>query len=268
MENVETVEVTVTERHYQHTEGCEHAAAAKQQQSRDAGEVEVHEMWEAKAERELQYENAHFEPDSEVFDAAERAMEVTSTHLLVISAMTDEALHAEVVNSRDVFLRFCAKTQAHVRQRLIPLCEEIIKRFKRPGLAGKYRLNGQPTVEAYFRSSLGLNYSTVRSWFALERYGDHEKLRTPFRTPSYRPHFPMIEDNTPHTTTGRDFEKIRKLANKIVEVALAHDIDLRPAATDLLIIAGQQFATKGEAEWLDPAGALRHAGRSEQQWQS
>src|SRR5207253_5470141 len=35
--------------------------------------------------------------------------------------------------------------------------------YKQQGRAKPYRLNGCPTVEAYFES-LSLNYSTVRSW--------------------------------------------------------------------------------------------------------
>jgi hypothetical protein len=46
---------------------------------------------------------------------------------------------------------------------LIPALNQIIQRYKQQGRATAYRLNGCPTVEEYFES-IGLNYSTVRSW--------------------------------------------------------------------------------------------------------
>ena len=255
MEN-ETVEVTATG----NPEGSEQASVPNQQ-GRHEAELEVHEMWEAKEERWQQQENLHYDADSEVFSEAERAIELTPSEKLAISAMKDEDLHNAVVAARNVSLYLCAKAQAQARQRLIPLCEEMRKRFKRPGL--KNRPFGLPTVEDYFKS-VGLNYSTVRGWCAREKYGDRDKLKTAFfRTPEPRLRFPMISvDNTPYARTGPDFEKIRKLAENLVAIAQGHDINLQPAATDLLIIAGRQFATKGEADSLDPAAALKYVGRN------
>ena len=46
---------------------------------------------------------------------------------------------------------------------LIPALNQIIHRYKQQGRAAQYRLNGCPTVGEYF-GSIGLNYSTVRSW--------------------------------------------------------------------------------------------------------
>jgi hypothetical protein len=230
-------------------------------QQRFAEELEVFNMWEAKEELVVEQANTQFEEDGKVFDAAERAIRTTPAQAAAIAAMTDLDLGKEIVNARNVFCGSLAKAQAQARQRLIPLCEEMRKRYKRPGL--KDRPFGLPTVDAYFRS-IGLNYSTVRGWCAREKYSDRNKLRTAFFvTPEYRPPYPMIEgDNTPYARRGSDLEKIRKLANKIVAIAQGHDINLQPAATDLLIIASRKFATKYDADWLDPAAALKQPSSS------
>ena len=265
MENVETVEVTATGNPLNSnallppTEDSEQASDATQRRFEE--QVEVHNLWKAKGERAAQQQNLHYDADSKVFVEAELAIELTPSEKLEISKMKDEDLHNAVVAARNVSLYLCAKAQAQARQRLIPLCEEMRKRFKRPGL--KNRPFGLPTVEDYFKV-VGLNYNTVRSWCAREKWSDREKLKTAFfMTPTYTPRFPMISvDNTPYARSGPDFEKIRKLAEKIVAIAQGHDINLRPAATDLLIIAGRQFATKGEADSLDPAAALKCVGRN------
>jgi len=166
--------------------------------------------------------------------------------MAAISAMTDQDLHKELVNSRNVLRMFCAKTQAHARQRLIPRCEEMRKRFRRPGL--KDRPFGLPTVEYYFTNILGLNYSTVRSWFARGKYTHNEKLRTAlFTTPQYVPPFPMLGRR--YEGINKDFQKIRKLVAQIVVIGEGHDIDLSAAATDFLLLAGRKFATKGDVEF-------------------
>jgi hypothetical protein len=57
----------------------------------------------------------------------------------------------------------CVGAETYAIDILRPYCEEIIARYKMPGVAEKNRPNGKPTVEAYFRS-ISLKYSTVRSW--------------------------------------------------------------------------------------------------------
>ena len=79
-------------------------------------------------------------------------------------AATNEQLHAHMLAARNGLLLRCADTHNYVTQVVVPACEAIILRFKMPGVAAKHRPNGQPTVEAYFKS-IDLKYTTVRSWF-------------------------------------------------------------------------------------------------------
>jgi hypothetical protein len=85
--------------------------------------------------------------------------------------LTTNQLHQQTLNARDAFFKMCAGAETYAADVLLPLCEQIIKRYKLPGIAAKHRPNSQPTVEAYFRS-ITLNYSTVRSWI------HRKKLRT------------------------------------------------------------------------------------------
>jgi hypothetical protein len=79
------------------------------------------------------------------------------------SSLPNDALHRVVQVARNGFAQRSLEWHGALVE-LIPACEEIIKRFKLPGVPPKDRPNGQPTVQAYF-ASIGLNYSTVRSWF-------------------------------------------------------------------------------------------------------
>jgi hypothetical protein len=84
------------------------------------------------------------------------------------SNLTPNQLHQQTPNARVAFLTLCVGVEAYAVDVLLPYCEEIIARYKMPGIAAKGRPNGKPTVEAYFRS-IKLNYSTVRSWIHRKR---------------------------------------------------------------------------------------------------
>jgi hypothetical protein len=74
----------------------------------------------------------------------------------------------EMLEARDNFFNLCVQSEAYGFVTLLPACEEIIARYKMPGVGVKDRPNSKPTVEAYFRS-IKLNYSTVRSWIHRKR---------------------------------------------------------------------------------------------------
>jgi hypothetical protein len=80
-----------------------------------------------------------------------------------LTALNNSQLHAQTQKARDEFFVKNLGAQSYAKDVLIPYCEEIIKRYKMQGVAAKDRPNNQPTVEKYFKS-IGLNYSTVRSW--------------------------------------------------------------------------------------------------------
>lgn len=95
------------------------------------------------------------------------------------TSLTNEELHQEVLAASAGLQKRCIEVCQYAEDALaqplavlVPMCEEIRARFKMQGVAAKDRPNGQPTVEAYFRS-IGLNYSTVRSWFRRERLRTH-----------------------------------------------------------------------------------------------
>jgi transposase-like protein len=79
------------------------------------------------------------------------------------SKHTDEELHDATVAEIAAYQRKREDTDNFSYDVLIPALNQIIQRYKRQGRATAYRLNGCPTVEEYFES-IGLNYSTVRSW--------------------------------------------------------------------------------------------------------
>jgi len=82
--------------------------------------------------------------------------------------LTNQQLHIEMLEVRNDFFNRCVETQAYGIATLLPACEEIIARYKMPGVGAKDRPDGKPTVEAYFRS-INLNYNTVRSWLHRKR---------------------------------------------------------------------------------------------------
>ena len=79
------------------------------------------------------------------------------------SALTTDQLHQETLKARETLFQKCIGAERYAVDVLLPLCEEIIKRYKMQGVAAKNRPNGKPTVDAYFKS-IGLNYNNVRSW--------------------------------------------------------------------------------------------------------
>jgi hypothetical protein len=79
------------------------------------------------------------------------------------SGHTDEELHNATVSALATYMQKREEADAYAYDVLIPALNQIIQRYKQQGRATAYRLNGCPTVEEYFES-IGLNYSTVRSW--------------------------------------------------------------------------------------------------------
>jgi len=82
--------------------------------------------------------------------------------------LTPSQLHQQTLNAREALFTMCVGAETYAIDVLRPYCEEIIARYKMPGVAEKNRPNGKPTVEAYFRS-ISLKYSTVRSWIRRKR---------------------------------------------------------------------------------------------------
>ena len=79
------------------------------------------------------------------------------------SGHTDEELHNATVSALAAYMQKREEADAYAYDVLVPALNQIIQRYKQQGRATLYRLNGCPTVEEYFES-IGLNYSTVRSW--------------------------------------------------------------------------------------------------------
>jgi hypothetical protein len=79
------------------------------------------------------------------------------------SGHTDEELHNATVSALAAYTQKRKEADAYAYDVLIRTLNQIIQRYKQQGRATSYRLNGCPTVEEYFES-IGLNYSTVRSW--------------------------------------------------------------------------------------------------------
>jgi hypothetical protein len=83
------------------------------------------------------------------------------------ATLTPDQLHLEMLNARDTLYSKCVETEMYIIDVLLPYCEEVIERYSQPG-ASKNRIDGKPTVEAYFKS-IDLNYNTVRSWIHRRR---------------------------------------------------------------------------------------------------
>lgn len=82
--------------------------------------------------------------------------------------LTPVQLHQQTLKARETFSKMCVGAEAYAIDVLLSYCDEIIARYRMPGVGVKDRPNGKPTVEAYFRS-IKLNYSTVRSWIHRKR---------------------------------------------------------------------------------------------------
>lgn len=79
------------------------------------------------------------------------------------AAHSDDELHNATVAALAAYKEKREEADNYAYDVLIPALNQIIHRYKQQGRAAQYRLNGCPTVEEYFES-IGLNYSTVRSW--------------------------------------------------------------------------------------------------------
>jgi alkylated DNA repair dioxygenase AlkB len=76
---------------------------------------------------------------------------------------TDDELHQATVAALAIYQQKREDADDYAYDVLIPALNQIIERYKQQGRPKQYRLNDCPTVDAYFES-IGLNYSTVRSW--------------------------------------------------------------------------------------------------------
>ena len=79
------------------------------------------------------------------------------------AAHSDDELHNATVAALAAYKEKREEADNYAYDVLIPALNQIIHRYKQQGRAAQYRLNDCPTVEEYFES-IGLNYSTVRSW--------------------------------------------------------------------------------------------------------
>jgi hypothetical protein len=82
--------------------------------------------------------------------------------------LTQHQLHQQTLKARETLFKMCDGAEKYAVDVVVPYCEEIIARYKMPGVPAKARPNGKPTVEAYFLS-IKLNYNTVRSWIHRKR---------------------------------------------------------------------------------------------------
>ena len=106
--------------------------------------------------------------------------------------LTPDQLHQQTLTARETLFTMCVGAETYAVDVLLPYCEEVIARYKMPGVAAKGRPNGKPTVEAYFKS-IALNYNTVRSWIHRKR----------LQTEMFETHKPKGKnggDKVPHLT--------------------------------------------------------------------
>jgi alkylated DNA repair dioxygenase AlkB len=110
------------------------------------------------------------------------------------SMHTDEELHKATVAALATYRQKREEADNYAYDVLVPALNLIIQRYKQQGRATPYRLNGCPTVEEYFES-IGLNYSTVRSWKSraqqrlLQAATDAGTKPAPVRDPDAIPQF-------------------------------------------------------------------------------
>jgi hypothetical protein len=109
--------------------------------------------------------------------------------------LTPDQLHRQTLNARETLFAMCVGTESYAVDVLLPYCEEVIARYRMPGVGAKDRPNGKPTVEAYFKS-IRLNYSTVRSWIRRKKLSTEmfDPERTPITNPDGKiPHLTELE---------------------------------------------------------------------------
>jgi hypothetical protein len=134
--------------------------------------------------------------------------------------LTPDQLHRQTLNARETLFKMCVGAEAYTVDVLLPYCEEIIARYRMPGVAAKDRPNGKPTVEAYFRS-INLNYNTVRSWIHRKRLST--EMFVPEKTTSHNkdgmvPHLSQLELKLLGTASaGHDLVKAFKQGGNVDE---------------------------------------------------
>jgi len=94
------------------------------------------------------------------------SMKQKSQSQTVTVSPVEDQLHRQMMAARDELFTRCVGVESYIKDELLPLCKEVIEHYKQPGR--KCRLNGMPTVAAYFKS-IKLNYSTVRIWIHREK---------------------------------------------------------------------------------------------------
>jgi hypothetical protein len=88
--------------------------------------------------------------------------------LTKLTDLTPHQLHERTTSARELLYGKWGGTEKFIDDEIVPLCEEIIRRYRQPGVTGEFRMNNKPTVEQYFRS-IKLSYNTVRSWIHRKR---------------------------------------------------------------------------------------------------
>lgn len=120
-------------------------------------------------------------------------------------------LHQQTLKAREAFFKMCVGAETYAVDVLLPYCEEIIARYRMPGVGAKDRPNGKPTVEAYFRS-IKLNYSTVRSWL-------HRKNKNLTITEIFGP-----EKTASHNKNGKSPDLTKLEAKLLATASAGHDL--------------------------------------------
>jgi hypothetical protein len=123
------------------------------------------------------------------------------THLALfadLADLTNDQLHQKISSASGLLQLAVTDTWEYTANRLskpvaelVPLCEEMIKRYKMQGVSPENRPNGQPTVAEYFYS-IKLNYSTVRGW--IHRYRTRIANRETEQSDMFKPKKPTREE--------------------------------------------------------------------------
>lgn len=110
------------------------------------------------------------------------------------AAHSDDELHNATLAALAAYKEKREEADNYAYDVLIPALNQIIHRYKQQGRAASYRLNGCPTVEEYFES-IGLNYSTVRSWKSRAQ----QRLLQAAPIPQKRPEWLPLEPSKKYT---------------------------------------------------------------------
>jgi transposase-like protein len=145
------------------------------------------------------------------------------------SRHTDDELHRATVAGIATYTQKRETADVYAYDVLIPAINQIIERYRQPGRAAPYRLDGKPTVGEYFRS-VGLNYNNVRSW----KLRAHERLKQAAEDAGTRPSKKTHKAKPPELNFGDGESAI--LARAGVELARAASTDtILPEERDLRI---------------------------------